>query len=119
VKLGIILNVDGQTMTWDESTIKMKDYEELLDILSPINKFCWHEEEYESQALNDASSCLKKILDVKYEPADLNKIARECNHLTDDEQMQLLSLLQKYQHLFDGSLGVWNYKPYDIELKPA
>jgi hypothetical protein len=32
--------------------------------------------------------------------------------------MQLLSLLHKYQHLFDGLLGTWNDKPYDIELKP-
>ncbi len=32
--------------------------------------------------------------------------------------MQLLSLLHKYQHLFDGSLGIWNDKPNDIELKP-
>jgi hypothetical protein len=30
----------------------------------------------------------------------------------------LLSLLHKYQHLFDGSLGAWNAKPYIIELKP-
>jgi hypothetical protein len=27
-------------------------------------------------------------------------------------------LLHKYQHQFDGSLGTWNDKPYDIELKP-
>jgi hypothetical protein len=33
--------------------------------------------------------------------------------------MKLLSLLHKYQqHLFHGSLGTWNDKPYDIELKP-
>jgi hypothetical protein len=32
--------------------------------------------------------------------------------------MQLLSLLYKYQHLFDGSLGTWNANPYNIELKP-
>jgi hypothetical protein len=32
--------------------------------------------------------------------------------------MQLLSILHKYQHLFDGSLGTWNAKPYNIELKP-
>jgi hypothetical protein len=32
--------------------------------------------------------------------------------------MQLLSLLHKYQHLFNGLLGTWNDKPYDIELKP-
>jgi hypothetical protein len=117
-QLGIILDFDGQTMTWDESTIKMKEYQDLFDINSPINEFYWHEESYESQALNDASSCLKKILDTKYEPADLDKIARNYDYLTDDEQTQLLSLLQKYQHLFDGSLGTWNDKPYDIELKP-
>jgi hypothetical protein len=36
--LGIILDFDGQTMTWDKSTIKMKEYEDLLDINSPINE---------------------------------------------------------------------------------
>jgi hypothetical protein len=30
--------------------------------------------------------------------------------------MQLLSLLYKYEHLFDGSLGIWHNKPYNIEL---
>jgi hypothetical protein len=55
---------------------------------------------------------------VKYEPADLDKIACNCDSLTDDKQMQLLSLLHKYQHLFDGLLGTWNAKPYNIELKP-
>jgi thiamine phosphate synthase YjbQ (UPF0047 family) len=61
-------------MMWDESTIKMRDYETFLDTLSPINDFYWHEEILESQALNEASSHLKKILDAKYEPANLNKI---------------------------------------------
>jgi hypothetical protein len=117
-QLGIILDFDGQTMMWDKSTIKMRDNEDLFDINSPINEFYWHEESYESQALNDASSHLKKILDAKYEPADLDKIARNCDYLTDDKQTQLLSLLHKYQHLFDGSLGTWNDKPYNIELKP-
>jgi hypothetical protein len=117
-QLGIILDFDGQTIMWDKCTIKMKEYEDLSDINSPINDFYWHEEIYESQALYHASSCLKKILDAKYEPADLNKIAHNCDYLTDDKQMQLLSLLHKYQHLFDGSLGTWNAKPYNIELKP-
>jgi hypothetical protein len=117
-QLGIILDFDGQTMMRDESTIKMKEYENLSDINSPINEFYWHEESYESQALNNASSHLKKILDVKYEPADLDKIACNCDDLTDNKQTQLLSLLHKYQHLFDGSIGTWNDKTYDIELKP-
>jgi hypothetical protein len=116
-QLRIILDFDGQ-MTWDKSTIKMKEYKDLADINSPVNEFYWHEESYESQAIYDASSCLKKILDTKYKPADLDKIACKCNYLTDDEQIQLLLLLHKYQHLFDGSLGTWNDKPYNIELKP-
>ncbi len=64
-QLGIILDLDRQTMTWDKSTIKMKEYEDLLNIDSPVNEFYWHEESYESQALNDASTHLKKILDAK------------------------------------------------------
>ena len=41
-QLRIILDFDGQTMMWDESTIKMKEYEDFSDINSPINEFYWH-----------------------------------------------------------------------------
>jgi hypothetical protein len=81
-----ILDFDTQIMTWDESTIKMKEYEDLLDSNSSVKELYWHEESFESQELNDASSHLKKILDAKYKPADLNKIACNCNYLTDDKQ---------------------------------
>jgi hypothetical protein len=57
-------------------------------------------------------------LRVLFEPADLDKIACNCDYLTDNKQMQLLSLLHKYQHLFEGPLGTWNAKPFNIELKP-
>jgi hypothetical protein len=67
----------------------MKEYKDLSEINSPINEFYWHEGIYESQALIDASSRLKKMLDAKYEPADLDKIARNCDYLTDYKQMQL------------------------------
>jgi len=63
-------------------------------------------------------SWLKKILDKKVQPADLDQIAHDCDYLTDDEKMQLLTLLHKYQHLFDGMLGTWNGEHYNIELKP-
>ena len=41
----------------------------------------------------------------------------ECKHLSSQEQGQLLALLQKYEDLFDGSLGTWKTDPIDIELK--
>ena len=34
-----------------------------------------------------------------------------------EEQQKLLSLLQKYEHLFDGTVGTWNTEPVDLILK--
>ena len=42
---------------------------------------------------------LKKILDAKYAPADLDEIVRQCVHLTDDAKTKLYVLLTKYEHL--------------------
>jgi hypothetical protein len=117
VELRLQINYKNLTVTWDDSTIQMKDYEALSDLMTPIHDFYWHEESYESQALNDATARIKKILDAKYKPANLNEVTSKCAHLTDDEQAQLNALLKHFELLFDRSLGVWHNKPYDIELK--
>ena len=116
-ELGIMLNFKVQTITWDDSTISMKDPESLADLLDPINDFFWSNDHYETEALQEASTCLKKILDAKYAPADLNVVIQASRHLSDDEKNQLHALLKKYEHLFDGTLGTWNNKPYNVELK--
>ena len=54
---------------------------------------------------------------MKYTPADLNAVVQVCRHLTEDEKSQLHALHHKYKHLFDGTLGTWNNKPYNIELE--
>jgi hypothetical protein len=74
-QLGIILDFHGQTMMWDISTIKMKEYEDLSDIDSPVNEFYWHEESYESQALNDALCYASARLKVVVWPPLTPKIA--------------------------------------------
>ena len=116
-ELGIMLNFKDQTMTWDDSTINMKDPESLPDLLDPVNDFFWSNDLYETEALQEASTRLQKILDVKHALADLNKVIQACRHLREDEKSQLHALLCKYEHLFDGTLGSWNNKPYNIELK--
>jgi len=60
---------------------------------------------------------IQGIIESKYTPADLDKIVQECTHLTKTEQRQLLKLLQKYEDLFDGSLGTWKTAPIQLELK--
>jgi hypothetical protein len=59
-----------------------------------------------------------KILDAKYEKADLPAIVREnCSHLTASDKEKLLSVLLKFEPLFDGTLGDWKLPPVSFELK--
>ena len=34
-----------------------------------------------------------------------------------EEQQTLLKLLQKYEHIFDGTMRTWNTEPVDLILK--
>ena len=95
----------------------MKDPESFPDFLDPIYDFFWSNNLYKTEALQEASTCLQKILNVKYAPADLNVVVQACRHLTEYEKSQLHALLHKYEHLLDGTLGMWNNKPYNIKLK--
>jgi hypothetical protein len=60
---------------------------------------------------------IQGIIESKYTPADLSKIVEKCTHLDKAERRQLLHLLQKYEDLFDGSLGTWKTDPIQLELK--
>ena len=59
-----------------------------------------------------------RILDRKYEKADLNKVMDEqCQHLTSTERYRLLHILKKFEYLFGGTLGTWDTNPLYLELK--
>eukprot|EP00957_Ditylum_brightwellii_P184389 14044507-Ditylum_brightwellii.AAC.1 len=50
----------------------------------------------------------KKILDTKYEKADIQKtVSERCAHLSKTKQKGLVALLNKFKILFDGTLGTW------------
>ncbi len=54
----------------------------------------------------NATKRMVKILDAKYEKADLPVIIREnCSHLTASDREKLLSVLLKFKSLFQGTLG--------------
>ena len=38
-------------------------------------------------------------------------------HITETERNELLKLLQKFEELFDGKLGIWKIDPVDLKLK--
>jgi hypothetical protein len=94
---------------WDDLEIPMKDTD--ADI---------HESYHvgEGDVENDAMERIKGILDAKYEPADLRAVSKEAIHLEEEEQEKLYQLLDRYEDLFDGTLGTWNDVKYKIDLKP-
>jgi hypothetical protein len=58
---------------------------------------------------------MSKILDAKYQKADLKNIAKITKGLTEDQKIQLWHFLNKYENLFDGTLGNWKGADYRIE----
>ena len=59
---------------------------------------------------------MSHILDTKYKKANLSKIARETLHLNGIEKDKLKKLLQKYEELFDSTLGTWKMNRHHVEL---
>ena len=57
-----------------------------------------------------------EILDAKYEKADIPAIVREnCSRLGATDREKLLSVLLKFEPLFDGTLGDWNLPPMSFD----
>ena len=49
---------------------------------------------------------------------NLNKVmAEQCQYLKNEESKILLSLLRKFEDMFESTLGTWNTTPVDLELK--
>ena len=50
---------------------------------------------------------LKKIVDAKYDPADLDKLVAESS-LGPEQMIGLLRLLQRFEKIYDNKLGTLN-----------
>jgi hypothetical protein len=70
----------------------------------------------EPQTLRNEYSRATKILNAEYKPAILDDVIKTCENLHVEEQHQLKTLLQKYEHLFDGTLGEFNMEPISLQL---
>jgi hypothetical protein len=68
----------------------------------------------EPQHVHAANKHLIRILDANYKAADLPKIIKFISTIYDIEKNNLLGLLRKYEHLFDGTLG--NFETSEVKL---
>ncbi len=116
--LGVKLDFQEKTITIDKVLLPMRNIANLQ--LRPritralIENTCFAQEPISTRS---ATKRMVKILEAKYEKADLPAIIREnCSHLTASNRERLLSVLLKFEPLFDGTLGDWKLPPVSFEL---
>jgi len=117
--IGTVLDFREKTITIDSILLPMRNIVN-LQVKPSITRALKHNA-FQAQEListQEATKRIIRILDAKYDKADLPEIVRtSCPHLTPSERDILLSLLLDYEPLFDGTFGDWNRPPTSIKLK--
>jgi hypothetical protein len=97
-ELGIDVKFSMKTKEWDGVSIPMKDVDATKE-----DSICQLEDPPFITAETEQMKTI--LLDAKYEKANLEEVVATCKHLS--MQAPLLELLNKYEDLFDGTLGHW------------
>jgi hypothetical protein len=117
--LGVKLDIQEKTITIDKILLPMRNIANLE--LKPRNTRALKENTCFAQEPISTRSATKRVVEIlnaKYEKADLPAIFMEnCSHLTAYDREKLLSVLLKYEVLFDCTLGDWKLPPVSFELK--
>ena len=109
---------DKNVITWEGIEIPMRDFNKLRrHKLSRNEMKLIIQKSTEPLVTEEATNRIIKILDSKYDKANLEEVVKKAKHLTEKERDMLYHLLKKYENIFDGSLGEWETDPVDFELK--
>jgi hypothetical protein len=105
-KYGIILDFKDKMITVDKVKLPIQNMNYLQGSSTLRALKLNHSLAMEPQSTQDATKHIPRILDAKYQKADLQSIVRDnCKHLSTNQQKMLLQLLKKCELLFDGTLG--------------
>jgi hypothetical protein len=108
---GIILDFKDKMITVDEVKLPMQNINYLQGSSTLRVLRLNHSLVMEPQSTQNATKHVTRILDAKYQKADLQSIVRNNRkHLSSDQQKKLLQLLTNYESLFDGTFGDWKTK---------
>jgi hypothetical protein len=84
--LKIDLKYSTSTIEWDNAEIPMRSRDATIEDSYHIQ---------EAPHLEETVERIKRILDAKYEPANLEEVVAGCTHLTEEQKEELYSLLKK------------------------
>jgi hypothetical protein len=105
--IGTMLDFKEKTITNDETLLPMRNINNLQ--LKPSISRALKQNSclaQEQASTHNATKPVVKILDAKYDKADLPSIVKDyCTHLSTSHCNLLLELLLKFEELFDGMLG--------------
>jgi hypothetical protein len=117
--LGAVLDFQEKTITIDEILFPMRNIAN-LQLKPRITRALRENTCFAQEPISTRSETKRvvEILDAKYEKALLPAIIREnCSCLKASNSEKLLSLLLRFESLFDGTLGDWKLPPVFFELK--
>ena len=98
------------TIHWDDAAIPWRNIYSTTNNVFALSQH--------STPFNSETKRMKRILDAKYSKADIRIIAESSTRLNFQERNELYTLLNKYECLFHGNIGMCYVKPYDNKLKP-
>ncbi len=105
--LGVKLDYQEKTITIDEILLPMRNSAN-LQFKPRITRALRENTCFAQEPISTRSTTKRvvKVLDNKYEKADLPAIIREnCSHLTASDREKLLSVLLRFKLHFNGTLG--------------
>ena len=78
--LKIDLKYSTSTIEWDNAEIPMRSWDATIEDSYYI---------HDTPRLEETVERIKRILDAKYEPANLDEVVANCTHLTKEQQEEL------------------------------
>ena len=102
-ELGIVLDFSREMIMIDKIDLPMRKVEEI----QKPNKLYQMYKNVEPESTKELTKRALRILDAKYEKANLPSIVSTCDHLNERQKDMLLQVLLKFEKLFDGTLGDW------------
>lgn len=96
-EIGIDIHFSIHACMWGHSTIPMRDSDNTIKQSYLVE---------ESGPIKQATTRLKRILDAKYEAADIPQLFKSRKDLSKIQKIALQQLLENYCYLFNGTLGI-------------
>lgn len=115
--LKIKLDFDQKIIDWQGMLLEMRSPSKTIENLIQDGNQILNEYTLESKISQQASDRMQQILDIEGEETNLFKWTDKITGISNEDKEYLLQILLENAEIFNGTLGLWNCDPIEIELK--